>query len=104
MALLMALITLWGSTLGIVALDKSMRAKKARTADVPQFGEEPRWGVLAALTLIFNVAALPYYFYATRRSGAWGAIGFLAFLGCVTATYAVLFVVTLATVVAGPHP
>lgn len=37
-------------------------------------------GVLLLLTLLCNIAALPYYFYSTRSSAARGAIGFALFV------------------------
>jgi hypothetical protein len=89
MPALIGVIVLWGSTLGIIALDKSMRASRARqSGEAPSFAEEPGWGMLVALTILLNLVALPYYFYATRRSAAWGFIGFLAFVGCVVAMVA----------------
>jgi isoprenylcysteine carboxyl methyltransferase (ICMT) family protein YpbQ len=82
MIFLLSILVLWGSTLGIVALDKSMRTKKVAADGVPDFGAEPSWGVLTAICILFNIAALPYYFYSTRRSALWGLVGFGAFLGC----------------------
>jgi hypothetical protein len=96
MFVLLALFVLWGSTLGIVALDKSARAKKVAADGVPAFGSEPSWGALVALCILLNIATLPYYFFATRRSAVWGLIGFCAFMGCAVLMYMVMFVGALA--------
>ena len=97
MAFLLSILALYGSTLGIVALDKSMRAGKASSSDAaPQFGEEPGWGVLIALCIILNLVALPYYFYATRRSALWGLLGFGAFGACFVLMLVVRVVVAMA--------
>jgi hypothetical protein len=92
MSLLIGVLALWASTLGVVALDKSMRARdRASSDEMPSFAAEPSWGVLAVLCVLMNVAALPYYFYATRRSALWGLVGCGAFVGCVTVSVVTFF-------------
>lgn len=92
MGMLLVPIALWASTLGIIALDKSMRAKAQRSSDeAPSFAEEPSWGVLVALCVLLNIAALPYYFSATRRSLLWGLVGCGAFVACLTLTAVTFF-------------
>jgi cell division protein FtsW (lipid II flippase) len=99
MNLLLAVIALWASTLGLIAIDKSSRAAKARDAtDAPSFAEEPGWGVLVALCIVMNIATLPYYFWATRRSAVWGIVGFGAFVGCLVVMLGVRFTLALAGV------
>ena len=82
MPLLVAILVLWGSTLGIIVLDKSARAKRPVPDEVAMMTTEPSWGALVAICIVFNIAALPYYFYSTRRSALWGLIGLGAFVGC----------------------
>ncbi len=95
LALVISVLVLWGSTLGIIAFDKSARANKRNTEGAPNFAEEPAWGVLVALCVVCNIAALPYYFFATRKSALWGFLGFLACLGCAILMTIVRVVVTL---------
>jgi hypothetical protein len=97
MVILVAIIVLWGSTLGIVALDKSARAKTPVPDEVAMMRTEPSWGAIIAICVVFNIAALPYYFYSTRRSGLWGLIGFGAFLGCFVLMVVAQVIVTMAT-------
>jgi hypothetical protein len=97
MGVLLGVLVLWGSTLGIIGIDKSMRANQPRSDDA-LMPEEPGWGGLIALTILINIVALPYYFYVTRRSVAWGLVGFLAFVGCATLMVVVQFVAAIAGV------
>jgi hypothetical protein len=95
-AVLLSVLVLWGSTLGIISMDKSARANKPTPAgEAPNFTEEPPWSTLIALCILCNIGALPYYFFATRKSGLWGFLGFLAFCGCATLMIIVRVVVSL---------
>jgi len=83
MVLLIGVIVLWASTIGMILLDKSYRAGRAQpSSDAPSFAEEPAWGTLIALCVVLNLAALPYYFYSTRRSALGGLFGVGAFGVC----------------------
>ena len=69
------IVVLWGSTLLVYALDKLWRKRPPRVGDdkIQLPGTEPNFWLMLLLTLLCNVAALPYYFYNTR-----GALGFIA--------------------------
>ena len=85
MGLLLSVLVLWGSTLGIVALDKSQRARKLQeSGEDPAFMAEASWGTIIALCILLNLVTLPYYFWSTRRSALWGLVGFFAFGLCLT--------------------
>jgi hypothetical protein len=77
--LLFTLLGLWGSTILIVVIDRKVRLGRSDFA--PSF-KEPGWGGIIALTLLFNLAALPYYFGKSRSSVGWVFVGFGAFIGC----------------------
>jgi hypothetical protein len=80
-ATLVQLAVLFGSTLLIIFVDRSLRRKKPPPADtIPP--AEPNVLTLVLLTFLCNVAALPAYFFQTRNKALWGLIGFAAFCFC----------------------
>ena len=81
-AILVSWVVLIASTLGIVAFDKSRRAAVPRTDEEILLSKEPSWGMLILLATLCNIAALPVYFYSTRKTVVGGLLGVLGFFGC----------------------
>ena len=71
---LLSVLVLWGATMGIVLIDRKRRDSKSAYA-LP--ADEPGVLSLFALTVLCNVACLPYYFFRTRG----GAVGLLIGVG-----------------------
>lgn len=88
---LLQIIVLFGGTLVLVAVDKQVRARSPE----PNLFQEPSWGMLIVLTVICNVAALPYYFYSTRGKASWALVGLAGTLVLVSVSGTVWFVARL---------
>lgn len=72
-------LALWTTTILVMVIDKKIRASQS---DFAPSMTEPEWGGLIALTILCNVAALPYYFWRSRNSVGWGLLGFPLFGVC----------------------
>ena len=78
-----AVVALWLSTLGIIGIDKALRSQRPRrTDDAMAYAVEPGWKTLVALTVFLNIATLPFYFWATRRSLGGLAMGVVGAVVC----------------------
>jgi hypothetical protein len=94
---LITAITLFGSTFAIYALDKRRAASRP-----PITGPEgypvnpPEMSIFVALLFLCNIGALPYYFYASRRTAGGFFLGVGAFLVCMALTLIVQVVVVMA--------
>jgi hypothetical protein len=80
-ATLLQIVVLFGTTLAIIFIDRSVRKNKPVPQDTfPK--PEPSVGMLLLLTFLCNIAALPLYFFQTRNKPLWGFIGFVGFCFC----------------------
>ena len=84
---LLQLIVLFGGTGLIIGIDKAIRRSRETDDAIPL--AEPSLLALVLLTLLCNIAALPYYFYSTRRNALWGLVGFVLFAVCMGLSVAV---------------
>ncbi len=82
-----------GSTIGVVAVDKSLRAKRrlvAQPDDAIMLREDPGWVVVIAFAVLLNAFALPYWFASTRRGLVGLLIGVVAAAICIGGSIGVM--------------
>ena len=92
--LVMALV-LFALTLLVVGIDRSARAKRRANLqfdDPLTLAVDPGFGTMIALTILVDIAALPYWFWSTRKSLLGLVLGVVAFIACFGASLAVAIV------------
>lgn len=83
------IVVLFASTLIIMFADGAYR--RAHPPDGFPMAE-PSVLQMIVLTVMCNIAALPFYFYQTRGKVVWALIGFVGFLLCMGVSVATGFV------------